>query len=305
MLTKERVVKMDRKDGKAWEVEVWNAAEDPGGDNDVANAKPFPRLYEHKSRALLRVPFLGKLKDGDLQGLEPHKRIYLTGFSQPKGEFKGTHLSCVGILYCDGADKTKPYNEWRGRLHHNEETNTKRFISEICAGYFVKLNTNCKPIKENTSYAVLYAFRPWSDRFGEPQLAVKEMKDGNMIKDVALKIIKADQLVAIGGLTNSLCDGVVAWLQANLPCFKSMPLAKGATADVARALEGSLGVLNAKSLRERYVTNMRVYMDELMTDERRILGTRKGDVQWTKREEGKDAEVMTTRVHKEATKYDK
>ena len=98
-------------------------------------------------------------------------------------------------------------------------------------------------------------------------------------------------------------------LQANLPCFKSIrttePLAKGATADVARALEESLGVLNAKSLRERYVTNMRVYMDELMTDERRILGTRKGDVQWTKREEGKDAEVMTTRVHKEATKYDK
>ena len=50
---------------------------------------------------------------------------------------------------------------------------------------------------------------------------------------------------------------------------------------------------------------MRAYMDELMTDERCILGTRKGNVQWTKLEEGKDAEVMTTKVHKETTKYDK
>ena len=38
------------------------------------------------------------------------------------------------------------------------------------------------------------------------------MKDGQMTKDVAPKIIKADQIVAIGGLTNSLCDGVVEWL---------------------------------------------------------------------------------------------
>ena len=82
-------------------------------------------------------------------------------------------------------------------------------------------------------------------------------------------------------------------------------MAKGATTDVARALEENLGVLNAMSLRERYVTNMRTYTDELMTDERCILGTRKGDVQWTKLEEGKDAEVMTTRVHKDTTKYDK
>lgn len=67
-------------------------------------------LYEHKPRSLLTVPFLGKLKDGDLQGLEPHECIHPTGFSQPKGEFKGTLLSCVDLVYCDNADKTKPYN---------------------------------------------------------------------------------------------------------------------------------------------------------------------------------------------------
>ena len=48
------------------------------------------------------------------------------------------------------------------------------------------------------------------------------MKKGKMIKDAAPKNIKADQIVAIGGLTNSLCDGVVAWFQTNLPCFKSI-----------------------------------------------------------------------------------
>ena len=91
-------------------------------------------------------------------------------------------------------------------------------------------------MKEKTSWAVLYAFRPWGSHFGEPQLAVMEMKEGQMTKDAAVKHIKADQIVAIGGLTNSLCDAVVEWLQANLPCFKSIrttdPLAKGATADV-------------------------------------------------------------------------
>ena len=174
-----------------------------------------------------------------MNNIEPHARIYPTGFSQPPGGFKGTLMSCVDLVYCDAADMTKQYNEWRGRLHHNEETNTKRFISEICAGYYAKLNTNQKPIEEKISYAMLYAFRPWSGHFGEPQLAVKEMKDGNMIKDAAPKHIKADQIVAIGGLKNSPCDGVVAWLQANLPCFDSIrttvPLTKGATADVVRA----------------------------------------------------------------------
>ena len=50
---------------------------------------------------------------------------------------------------------------------------TKRFISETCAGYYAKLNTNCKPMKDKTSFAVLYAYRPWSGHFGEPQLAVR------------------------------------------------------------------------------------------------------------------------------------
>ena len=159
---------------------------------------------------MLTVPHMGKMKDDDLLGLEPHDRIYPASFYHPKGEFKGTLLCCIDLVYCDGADKTKPYNEWRGTLHSTVEANTKRFISEICAGYYVKLNTNCKPMKDKTSFAVLYAFRPWSGHFGEPQLAVKEMKDGQMIKDVAPKFIKADQIVAIGGLTNSLCDAVTA-----------------------------------------------------------------------------------------------
>ena len=65
-------------------------------------------------------------------------------------------------------------------------------------------------MQDKTSWAVLYAFRPWGGHFGEPQLAVMEMKEGRMIKDAAVKHIKADQIVAIGGLTNSLCDAVTA-----------------------------------------------------------------------------------------------
>ena len=91
-----------------------DVAEDPGGGNDVVNAQSVPRVYEQKSRALLTAPFLGKLKDDDLQGLEPHARIYPTGFHQPKGEFKDTLLSSIDLVYCGGADKAKPYNKWRG-----------------------------------------------------------------------------------------------------------------------------------------------------------------------------------------------
>ena len=135
------------------------------------------------------------------------------------------------------------------------------------------------------------------------------MKDGKMINDAPLKNIKADQIVAIGGLTNSLCEAVVAWLQANTgACFDgirtTVPMASGAT-DVARALEESLGILDNGSLRERYVTNMRAHMDKLMTDQRGILGIRKGNMQWNKLEKGKDAELMTTKVHKDTTKFDK
>ena len=227
-----------------------------------------PRFYEELSSSLITIPFLGKLKDENLQNLSPLTRIYSTSFSQPTNEFKGTLLSCLDLVYyCDAADKTKPYNEWRGRLDGNEETNTLRFISEICAGFYVKLNTNSKPIKDKTSYAVLYAFRPWSSHFGEPKLAVKEMKDGKMIEDAPLKNIKADQIVAICGPTNSLCEAVVAWLQTNMgACFDgirtTVPLASGAT-DVARALEESLGILGTATLRERYVTNMRAHMEKL------------------------------------------
>ena len=100
---------------------------------------------------------------------------------------------------------------------------------------------------------------------------------------------------------------------ANMPCFKSIRttdiLAKGATArseaDVGRALEESLAVLDPKTVRERYVTNMRAYMDELITDKRGILGIRKGNVQWTKVEDGKDNKVMTTKINKETTAFDK
>ena len=92
-------------------------------------------------------------------------------------------MSCVDLVYCDKADKTKPYNELRGRLGGNEETNTLRFISDISMGYYVKLSTNSKPMKEKTSYAVLYAFRPRRSDFDEPEFAVKEMKDDKIIED--------------------------------------------------------------------------------------------------------------------------
>ena len=113
-LTSERCAKLDHSNGKPWEIVVWNFIENPGGGNAVVNSLSFPRFYEHRPRSILTLPFLGKLKDGDLQNLEPHARIYPTGFSQPPGEFKGTLLSCVDLVYCDAADKTKPYSEWRG-----------------------------------------------------------------------------------------------------------------------------------------------------------------------------------------------
>ena len=178
-------------------------------------------------------------------------------------------------------------------------------------GYYVKLNTNSKPMNDKVSYAVLYAFRPWSSEFGEPQVAVKEMEDGKMIKDAPVKHIKADQIVAIGGLANSICADVIAWLTAKMPCFKSIrtaePLAKGATprseVDVGRALEESLAVLNPKQLRERYVTNMRAYFAELMTNERGLLGIREGDVQWTNKKD--QVEAFTATINKETTAFDK
>ena len=107
---------------------------------------------------------------------------------------------------------------------------------------------------------------------------------------------------------------VTAWLTANMPCFKSIRtteiLAKGAIprseADVGRALEESLAVLDPKKKsRERYVTNMRAYMDELITNKRGILGIREGNVQWTKIEKEQENEVMITTIKKETTRFDK
>jgi hypothetical protein len=76
-------------------------------------------------------------------------------------------------------------------------------------------------------------------------------------------------------------------------------------ADVSHALEESAGILDNKTLRERYIVNMRAYSDKLMADQRGILGIRKGNIEWTKLQEGKDAEAMSTKVHKATTKYDK
>ena len=207
-VAKERVAAMDHTDGKPWEVEVWNMLEDPGGGNEEVNFQSVARYYEQKTRAIMTVPHMGKMKDDELIGIEPHDRMFPTGFYQPKGDFKGTILSCLDLVYCDGADKATPYSEWRGTLHTTVEANTKRFISEICAGYYAKLNTNSKPMKEKTSWAVLYAFRPWGSHFGEPQVAVMEMKEGKMIQGATVKNVNASEIVAIGGLTNSLCDAV-------------------------------------------------------------------------------------------------
>ena len=77
-----------------------------------------------------------------------------------------------------------------------------------------------------------------------------------------------------------------------------------AAADVGRALEGSLGILDKKQLRERYILNMRAYFENVMVDKHDILGIRRGHIEWTKLQEGKDAEAMSTKVHKATTKYD-
>ena len=69
--------------------------------------------------------------------------------------------------------------------------------------------------------------------------------------------------------------------------------------------EESLGILDKKQLRERYILNMRTYFGNVMVDQRGILGIRKGNIEWTKLQEGKDAEVITTKVHRATTKYDK
>ena len=168
-------------------------------------------------------------------------------------------------------------------------------------------------MEDKTMWAVLYAFRPWASPFGEPQVAVMEMKEGKMVTGATVKHVNACDIVAVGGLTNSLCNAVCAWLTEKMPCFKSIrteeQLAKGATprseADVGRALEESLGILDPALCRKRFVTNMRAYADELIANRRCLLGIREGNVKWTKVEEEKDDEEMVTKINKETTKFDK
>ena len=64
-VAKERVAAMDHTDGEPWEVEVWNMLEEPGGGNDVANCQSVARYYEQKTRAIMAVPYMGKMKDDD------------------------------------------------------------------------------------------------------------------------------------------------------------------------------------------------------------------------------------------------
>ena len=67
-------------------------------------------------------------------------------------------------------------------------------------GYYAKLNTNSKPMKEKIKYAVLCAFCPWRSDCGEPELAVKEMKDGKMTEDAPpLKLSKENKHLAVNG----------------------------------------------------------------------------------------------------------
>ena len=50
---------------------------------------------------------------------------------------------------------------------------------------------------------------------------------------------------------------------------------------------------------------MRAYTDELIANERGLLGIREGNVQWTKVEENEENEVMTSKINKATTAYDK
>ena len=83
-LAKERVAKMDHKDGKPWEVEVWNMLVDPQPPNDEVNFQSVPRFYEQRNRALMTVVHMGMFKDNELLGIEPHDQMFPTAFYQHK-----------------------------------------------------------------------------------------------------------------------------------------------------------------------------------------------------------------------------
>ena len=90
-LPKERVAKMDHKDGKPWEVEVWNMLEDPQPPNDEVNFQSVGRFYEQQNRALMTVVHMGMFKDNELIGIEPHDRMFPTGFYQRKERVQRHH----------------------------------------------------------------------------------------------------------------------------------------------------------------------------------------------------------------------
>ena len=73
----------------------------------------------------------------------------------------------------------------------------------------------------------------------------------------------------------------------------------------SRALEESLGILDLALCRKRFVVNMRAYADELITNQRLLLGIREGELKWTKVEEGKENEEITATINKATTKFDK
>jgi hypothetical protein len=75
--------------------------------------------------------------------------------------------------------------------------------------------------------------------------------------------------------------------------------------DAGRALEESLGVLKPQKLRERYAANMRAYAGKLIANERCLLGIREGNFKWTKVEEGKEDELMASKINKATTAFDK
>jgi hypothetical protein len=67
---------MDHTDGKEWEVEVWNHLVNPKPPNDEIDHQCVARYYEQRNRGLMTVVHMGKMKDDDLTGIEPHDRMF-------------------------------------------------------------------------------------------------------------------------------------------------------------------------------------------------------------------------------------
>ena len=76
---------------------------------------------------MMTVAHMGMFMHDELKGTEPHARMFPTGFYQSRSDFKGTIMSCVDLVYCDGADLAAPYSEWRGTLHTTVRAALERF----------------------------------------------------------------------------------------------------------------------------------------------------------------------------------